>query len=477
MKLAGIVLNRDKRANYFSRLHDLEQMRMQMDNQSGPSGSAIDSSASSASPSKRADISGRGMDRVVSDEQPLWRRWGPIAAGIIIVLALLYYFQDFFSAKTYNIENSRIVVAPVIFDEFDDFIPVRGRVTPLKTVYLDVIEGGQVQRKYVEDGAMVNAGDLIVSLGNTSLQLDVTRNEAMVTEQLNNMRTIELQLEQNRLQHKRNLVELDYQIQRLTRQVARLSNLDNAGVAIKSQLEDAQDELLYFKNRRDVTLESQATDARLQETQFEFLRTSSKQLEENLGLARLNLDALNVRAPVAGKLSGLDVEIGQSIQRGGRLGQIDDPDQFKLRVSVDEFYLNRVDLGQNATMDNDSDYDLEVGKVYPQVKDGQFELDLHYLGDQPNNIRRGQTIQATLTLGDSAPALLIPNGTFYQDTGGNWIFVLNDDGSEAIKRPVKLGRRNSEFIEVLDGLAEGEQVITSAYSAYREMERLKLTNE
>ena len=423
------------------------------------------------------DISGRGMDRIVTKNEPIWRRWAPTGIGVVIVLSMLYYFQDAFSAKTYNIENSRIVVAPVVYAEFDDFIPVRGRVTPLRTVYLDVIEGGQVQHRYVEDGAMVESGDLIVSLNNTSLQLDVTRNEAMVTEQLNNMRTIELQLEQNRLQHKRNLVELDYQIQRLTRQVERLSNLDHAGVAIKSQLEDAQDELLYFQNRREVTLESQETDSRLQETQFEFLRTTSKQLEENLSLARQNLEALNVRAPVSGKLSGLDVEIGQSIQRGGRLGQIDDPDQFKLRVAVDEFYLNRVDLGQNATMDNDPDFELQVGKIYPQVKDGQFELDLHYVLDQPTNIRRGQTIQATLTLGDSTPALLIPNGTFYQDTGGNWIFVLNDAGTEAIRRPVKLGRRNSDYIEVLEGLAEGEQVITSAYSAYREMERLKLSNE
>ena len=453
------------KANYFLEYVDVLTMRVQIQDQ--PMGGSA----------SQADISGRGMDRIVAQDKSKWRQWLPIGAGLIVVLGVLYYFQDTFSAKTYNIENSRIVVAPVVSDRFDDFIPVRGRVTPLRTVYLDVIEGGQVQHRYVEDGAMVEAGELIVSLNNTSLQLDVTRNEAMVTEQLNNMRTIELQLEQNRLQHKRNLVELDYQIQRLTRQVERLSNLDNAGVAIKSQLEDAQDELLYFRNRREVTLESQETDARLQETQFEFLRTTSKQLEENLGLARQNLDALNVTAPVSGKLSGLDVEIGQSIQRGGRLGQIDDPEQFKLRVAVDEFYLNRVDLGQRAAMDNAPNFELQVGKIYPQVKDGQFELDLHYVGEQPTNIRRGQTIQATLTLGDSTPALLIPNGTFYQDTGGNWIFVLNDAGTEAIRRPVKLGRRNSDYIEVLDGLAEGEQVITSAYSAYREMERLKLTNE
>ncbi|NKB98166.1 MAG: HlyD family efflux transporter periplasmic adaptor subunit [Pseudomonadales bacterium] len=424
-----------------------------------------------------SDISGAGMDRVIANPQPWWRRWGIVAGSILLLVGVLFFGRDLFSGSTFHIENSRIVVAPVTSGKFDDFIPIRGRVTPLKTVYLDAIEGGQVQRRYVEDGATVNAGDLIVSLGNTTLQLDVTRNEAMVTEQLNNMRSIELQLEQNRLQHKRNLVEIDYQIQRLGRQVERLSNLDIAGVAAKSQLEDSEDELAYYNNRRAVTLESQATDARLQETQLAFLRTSSTQLEESLVLARQNLDALNVRAPVPGKLSGLDVEIGQSIQRGGRLGQIDDPNNFKLRVAIDEFYLNRVDIGQAASMENEPRFELEVGKIYPQVKDGQFELDLHYLGEQPANIRRGQTIQATLTLGDSADALLVPNGTFFQDTGGNWMFVLNDDGTEANKRPVRLGRRNSEYIEVLDGLAAGERVITSAYSAYREMDRLTLSAE
>ena len=181
-----------------------------------------------------------------------------------------------------------------------------------------------------------------------------------------------------------------------------------------------------------------------------------------------------MRAPVAGKLSGLNVEIGQSIQRGGRLGQIDDPDDFKLRVSIDEFYLNRVDIGQGARFERDPDYSLTVRKIYPQVKDGQFELDLHFDGRQPTDIRRGQTIQARLTLGDSNKALIIPNGTFYQDTGGNWIFVLSEDGTEAHKRNVRLGRRNSRHIEVLDGLVEGERVITSAYSSFKQMDHLSL---
>ena len=420
--------------------------------------------------------SGQGMDRVI-EKRRLPAKTLTMAGIALAALALVgLYLWEQSNSRSFAIENSRVMVSPVVQGTFDDFIPIRGRVTPRKTVYLDVIEGGQVERRYVDDGAVVKAGDLLVTLNNTSLQLDVTRNEATVTEQLNNMRTIELQLEQNRLQHKRNLVEMDYQIKRLQRQVERLSSLDQQGLAVKSQLEDARDELEYFQNRRVVTLESQATDARLQETQLAFLKESGTQLEQNLVLARKNLDALNVRAPVDGKLSGLDVEVGQSIQRGGRLGQIDDPDSFKLRVEVDEFYLNRVDIGQPAHFDRGGErYALTVSKIYPQVTNGQFELDLLFDDKEPDDIRRGQTLQARLTLGDSSPALIIPNGAFFQDTGGNWMFVVNAAGTEAVRRNVKLGRRNSRYIEVLDGLEAGEAVVTSPYSSFKDMDRLTLT--
>jgi HlyD family secretion protein len=438
----------------------------------------INHTGSAARPvSIKRSQSGEGMDRVIEKK----RLPGKLVTGVVTLLILALISMYFFGqggGRSLVIDNSRIVISPVTEGIFEDFIPIRGRVTPRKTVFLDMIEGGQVDEKLVEDGAMVKAGDLIVVLNNTSLQLDVTRNEAMVTEQLNNMRTIELQLEQNRLSHKRNLVEINYQIKRLGRQVDRLSDLDTAGLAIKSQLEDARDELEYFNNRRAVTLESQQTDSRMQETQLVFLQESGAQLEKNLVLARKNLDALRVRAPVTGKLSGLDAEVGQSIQKGGRLGQIDDPDNFKLRASIDEFYLGRVDLGQRAHFEKDGkQYDLTISKIYPQVNNGQFEIDLLFTGDEPLDIRRGQTLQAKLTLGDSSSAILIPNGAFYQDTGGNWMFVVSDDGSEAVKRNVKLGRRNSRSIEVLEGLEKGEEVVTSPYSSFKEMDRLKLTED
>jgi HlyD family secretion protein len=258
----------------------------------------------------------------------------------------------------------------------------------------------------------------------------------------------------------------------------RQRTLTNKRALSQNQLDVTADELEYYINRREVTLESQATDARLQETQLEFLASTSAQLKQNVAIARRNLDSLNVRAPVAGKLSGFDVEVGQSISRGGRLGQIDDPDNFKLNASIDEFYLGRVDLGQSAVFEKrGKKYKLSISKIYPQVKNGQFEIDMLIIGKEPSDIRRGQTVQTKLTLGDAIPALLIPNGAFYQDTGGHWIFVVSAGDKDAVKRNIRLGRRNSRYIEVLGGLEEGEQVVTSPYSSFKDVDRLKLNSE
>jgi HlyD family secretion protein len=422
--------------------------------------------------------SGASMDRKVEkNKYPIKKIaiWGAVAIGILLMASFIF---EQAGSRSLKIDTDRIVLSPVTSGVFEDFIPVRGRFTPRKTIFLDAIEGGRVDSRLVEDGAMLKAGDLIVVLSNTSLQLDVTRSEALATEQLNNMRTIELQLEQNRLQHKRNLVEMDYQIKRLNRLSKRQSELVTKQALSQSELDDTSDELEYFINRREVTLESQATDARLQETQLEFLKTSGAQLEKNMAIARSNLDSLNVRAPVDGKLSGFDVEVGQSISRGGRLGQIDDPDNFKLNASIDEFYLGRVDIGQSAVFEKGGkSYQLSISKIYPQVNNGQFEIDMIFTDEEPGSIRRGQTIQTKLTLGDAASALLIPNGAFYQDTGGNWIFVVTSDGTDAVKRNIRLGRRNSRYIEVLEGLEAGEQVVTSPYSSFKDMDRLKLNSE
>lgn len=423
-------------------------------------------------------VSGAGMDRRIEKKKTPWKYIG-IGAGVLALAGVVWTLvQDATAGRTFRVNESRIVISTVSEGTFEDFIPIRGRVTPLNTVFLDAIEGGRVERVLVEDGATMSQGDLIVELSNTGLQLDVTRNEALVTEQLNNMRTIELQLEQNRLSHKRNLVDINYQIKRLTRQVERERELIKTNAISQAQIDQTEDELEYYINRQEVTLESQATDARLQEAQLASLKTAGDQLERNLAYAQKNLDSLNVRAPVDGKLSGFNVEVGQSIARGGRLGQIDDPDNYKLTANIDEFYLGRVDLGQEAVFERGGrSYRMTVAKIYPQVTNGQFEVDLVFAEIQPADIRRGQTLQTKLTLGDATSAALIPNGAFYQDTGGNWIFVVTADGTQAVKRTVRLGRRNSRFIEVVEGLEIGERVVTSPYSSFIDMDRLRLTGD
>ena len=418
--------------------------------------------------------SGQGMDRKVAKKTPLSRKIS-LVAGVILAIVFAWWLIDTLGkGRSLSVNSGRITVSEVTVGTFEDFIPLRGRLVPRSTVYLDAIEGGRVEEVLVEDGTIVEPGDLIAVLSNTNLQLEVLGREAAVTEQLNNMRTIELQLEQNRLSHKRNLVEIDYQIIRLTRAIARQRELASRDLVSKSTIDELEDELTYYRNRRDVTLESQATDARMQEQQLSQLQDAGKQLQAGLGFARKNLEDLTVTAPLAGKLSGFNIEVGQSIVRGGRLGQIDDPDGYKLNVKIDEYYLGRVDLQQVAVAEHrGGDIDLQISKIYPQVNEGQFEVDMT-LADEPAGLRRGQTMQIRLTLGDNADAVLIPNGAFYQETGGNWIFVVAPGGGEAIKRPVRLGRRNTDFIEVLDGLEPGEKVITSPYTSYAGMDRLSL---
>jgi HlyD family secretion protein len=419
-----------------------------------------------------------GMDRVV--EQSNWQKYRKplIAVGTVLLALSVFWYLKPDAGRALKVQNERIVISTVSTGEFDDYIPVRGQVAPLKTVFLDAIEGGRVEAIHVEDGAQVQVGDLIIELSNTQLQLDVIAREAEVTEQLNNLRNTELSLEQNRLDHKRNLVDIKYNIIRLGREIKRLTPLVEKDLVDDSSLERLQDEYDWYVARQEITLESQETDERLQKIQMEQLRIAGAQLEKNLEVASGNMDALNVRAPVAGKLTAFDAEVGQALSRGVNIGQIDDPESFKVTANIDEYYLSRVDIEQTAAYSaSGKNFDLSVRKIYPQVKNGTFEVDLVFVGSAPASIRRGQTLQLNLQLGSPSESLLIPNGAFYQDTGGNWVFVVTADGTRAVKRNVRLGRRNLKFIEVLDGLEAGELVVTSPYTNYLDMDRLELQGE
>jgi len=417
-------------------------------------------------------VSGAGMDKKITPANKSLKKVLMIGAASVVAVILWYQLSASPSGKSLSVDQDKIVISTITSGVFEDFIPVRGRVIPAKTLYLDAIEGGRVERILVEDGASLSAGDLIVELSNASLQLNVLGSETRVAEQLNNMRTIELSLEQNRLQHKRNVIDINYQIKMLTRQLSREQNLVSSGAVAQSQLDDTQDTLEWYQNRLLITLESQQSDNNMQQEQLQFLQATSKRLESNLGISRQNLANMNVKAPVNGKLSGFNVEIGQSIGRGERLGQIDTPNDYKLTANIDEFYLSRIDIGQQATF---KDYHLTISKIYPQVQNGLFRVDFTFVGSQPQEIRRGQTVQTKLTLGAANNATLIPNGAFYQDTGGHWVFVVDVDNSRAVKRPISLGRRNNKYIEVLTGLQIGDRVITNSYSTYQDIEQLNIS--
>jgi HlyD family secretion protein len=418
--------------------------------------------------------SGGGMDRVV-ERKGLSRevKIGLAAAGVVLLALLFYFYAPASNSQT--VEASRLTISTAQRGRFDDFLPLRARVEPLVTVFLDAVEGGRVEQVLVEDGAMVQPGQMLAVLSNSDLQLNVLARQTEVTQQINSMRSQELALSQTRLANERSVIEAELAVQTARRQYELQRPLAARGFVPQRQFMDSRDAYEAARARLGVLLRTRSTDERLQSSQLAQLRASTSALNQSLELARASLDSLNLRAPVAGQLTSFEIQVGQSFNRGQRLGQIDSAGRNKLRAQVDEFYLGRVAEGQIASAEvAGRPYRMRVSKIYPQVRNGAFEIDLQFVGQEPADLQRGQTVQIRLTLGDPAPALLIPNGAFYNETGGNWVFVVAPDGGSAVKRQVRLGRRNSEYIEVLDGLDPGERVITSPYTGFAERDRLSL---
>lgn len=402
---------------------------------------------------------------------------GRVLVSVAVVglgVTLLFAFDRWREgSRAYTIDATRVTVSPVRQGIFSDDIPVRAQVTPLTTVYLDAVEGGQVTDVLVEEGAFVAAGDPLVALNNTDLQLEVIGREAQVTEQLNSLRNTSLALEQNRLAHKRDLIEIDYQITRATRALERRRPLLETGAASRREIEELEDELTYLGARRDVTREAQTQDEVFRLAQVTQLEGSIERLRTNLAIARENLANLVVRAPIAGQLTSLDVHVGESKPRGQRLGQIDQVERYKLTAWIDEFYVTRVVIGQTGSFSlHGTPYTLSVVKAYPEVVTGQFKIDLAFADEAPGDLRRGQTVQVRLALDAPTESLVMDNGAFFQDTGGAWVFVVDSVSGDAVRRPVRLGRRTTKEIEVLDGLVDGDRVVTSSYQSFADMDRL-----
>jgi len=427
-------------------------------------------------PSQSEAVSGGAMDRVVErkriDKKVLI---GGAAAVALLLIILFWLFAP--RADSMAVSQDRLAISAAQQGTFDDFLPLRGRVTPLVTVYLDAIEGGRVDQKLVEDGAHVTQGQLLAVLSNAELQLSTLEKQAEVEQQLNNMRSQELALTQTRNTNLRDLNQAETDLAKAKRLYDLQKSLADRGFVAMKTFNDTKDDLAYQEQRLAILKRSIAQTEALQSSQLGQLRLASGSLSSSMGIARSNLGQLSIRAPVTGELSGFELQLGQALQQGERIGQIDSTGGNKLQADVDEYYLGRVRVGQGAAADVDGKtYRLKVAKVYPQVRNGQFQIDLVFDGPAPASVQRGQTIATKLTLGDSAKALLIPNGAFFNDTGGNWIFVVDSGGKSATKRQIQLGRRNADFIEVLGGLQPGERVITSSYSGLIDKDRLTFSS-
>ena len=426
---------------------------------------------------KERPASGGAMDKEVARTGLSNRARIAIGAGLALVAVLLFWWFAP-SGNSQSVAAERLTVSTVKRGTFDDFLPLRARVTPLVTVFLDAVEGGRVEKVMVEDGAMVQQGQLLAELSNSDLQLNLLARQTEVTQQINSMRSQELALSQNRLANERAIIEADLIATKARRQYEMQRPLAEKGFVPGKVARDSEDEYRSAQRRAAILRRTQTTDERLQSGQLSQLRASAASLNASLGIARATLDALNLRAPVTGQLTAFSIQVGQSLSRGERLGQIDSAGRNKLVANVDEFYLGRVQPGQLATVEaGGKTYRAKVAKIYPQVRNGAFDIDLIFVGPEPAELQRGQTLQVKLTLGDPTQALLIPNGAFYNETGGAFVFVVAPGGGSAVKRPVRLGRRNAEFIEVLEGLEPGEQVITSPYTGFADKDRLDLQSK
>lgn len=415
------------------------------------------------------------MDRKIEKKTWTPRRIAAIVGGAVLLGGIIYQIGFADHRSTMNVEKDRLSIATVSTGEFTDYILVSGQIEPARTVFLDAIEGGMVNQVIRESGALLKKGDTILVLTNSNLQLDVMQRETMLYEQINNLRQTRLFLDQNDLTQQGLLAEIDYQISLLKPQYERFKELHEKKLVSQREFEEVKEQYEYNVKRKKLTYTSYRNDSIARSFQLNQLRLSESRMNASLNGVGNILDNLVITAPIAGQLATpQQLEIGQAISPGQRYGQIDILDEFKVRVPIDELYLPRIGQGLRGKFTlSGQDYELEISKIYPTITNGRFEVDMVFTGESPAGIRRGQSVRIRLELGQSEQSLLLPTGGFFKDTGGNWVFVLNSTGN-AEKRNIRLGRKNPEFYEVLEGLVEGERVIVSGYENFGNNEVLEL---
>jgi HlyD family secretion protein len=391
-----------------------------------------------------------------------------------IAIVTYSFSQSSAEGRSHNLAINTLTISSVTQGTFVDALSLRGQVVPKTTIYLDTTAGGRVEERLVEQGEFVKKGQALVRLSNTNLQLDVMGREGQVTEQLNFLRNTQMNMATSRLDLRRDLLEVELQISHLRRRVKQSSTLVQKGLLAKDRLAEVEDDLNYYKARKVLTMERQKQENSIRKVQVQQLEESAVMLEKNLQFARENLDNLLIKAPVSGYLSEFNVELGESKERGARLGQIDIPNEYKLVIRLDEFYLKQVQQYLTVMVELETGNIMaNVSKIDSRVNQSQFQIEVDLPSDA-GKIKRGQNINIELMLGgDKAQALLLKRGAFFSNSGGNWAYVLNEEGNKAVRRTISLGKKNQEHFEVLSGLALGDKVVTSSYGNFDKAQQLQ----
>jgi HlyD family secretion protein len=415
------------------------------------------------------------VDRVIVKKKWNQKRILTIAGIAALVLLVTSAFLFTSGKSRLNVDTERITISEVRNGNFQEFIPVNGVVQPITTIYLDAIEGGRVEERLVEDGAVVKKGQPILRLSNTDLELSLANQETAVFDVLTQMQNTKNNAVQNTIQQLNQKADVDNALTEAERVYKLNKHLYEEKVIGKQEFQASENEYIFQKARKKLNDQTLNQDAISNKQQIGQMGASYARMQNALSLMRRKVGDLVVRAPVDGQLTSLDAEIGQSKNKGERLGQIDVLSGYKARVDIDEHYISRIMVGQlgEASIAN-KNYSLKIRKIYTQVTNGRFQVDMDFLNTPPESIRRGQTLQIRLALSDETQALLLPKGGFYQQTGGNWIFKVADNGSTAYRVDIQLGRQNPDYYEVLSGLKPGDKVVTSSYENYGQMQELVL---
>ena len=396
---------------------------------------------------------------------PYWL--GGIMAAFIISLI----FRD--DASTLRVNGESLSISEVREGEFNDYIRLSGQVQPMTTIQVSPRESGIVEDILIEEGSKVQAGDIIIRLGNDDLDLEILNSEANLAEKENALRNTMIQMEQEKMQLSLNILELKTEVQRKERALKSQKRLFDDGLIGKEEYLRSAEDYILFRKKLEVTIARAEQDSLYRNVQIKQMKESLENMKLNMQRIRMRKKHLEVKAPINGELGLLEVTLGESISSGRKIGQINALDSYKIEALIDEHYIDRVSAGLSATFERQNEtFDAVIRKVYPEVRDGKFKADFRFSGEQPHNIRTGQTYYLNLQLAQPEKATLIHRGTFYQKTAGKWIYVVAPEGGKAVKREIRIGRQNPQFYEVLEGLEPGEKVITSGYDNFGDNEVL-----